>query len=68
MSRIGIRFNGEPRETVSSSVQEFLRELQLEGRPIAVELNRAIVPRAAYQETVLKDGDAIEIVQFVGGG
>ncbi|MCB0322443.1 MAG: sulfur carrier protein ThiS [Bdellovibrionales bacterium] len=65
---MGIRFNGEPRETVSSSVQEFLRELQLEGRPIAVELNRAIVPRAAYQETVLKDGDAIEIVQFVGGG
>jgi thiamine biosynthesis protein ThiS len=35
---------------------------------VAVELNRDIVPRDRWQETLLKDGDRLEIVHFVGGG
>ena len=35
---------------------------------IAVELNEEILPKAEYAETVLKDGDVLEIVNFVGGG
>ena len=34
----------------------------------AVELNEEILPKAEYAETVLKDGDVLEIVNFVGGG
>ena len=35
---------------------------------IAVELNEEILPKANYAATVLKDGDVVEIVNFVGGG
>ena len=35
---------------------------------VAVELNRDIVPRDRWSETLLKDGDRLEIVHFVGGG
>jgi thiamine biosynthesis protein ThiS len=35
---------------------------------VAVELNREIVPRDRWSQTMLKDGDRLEIVQFVGGG
>jgi sulfur carrier protein len=35
---------------------------------VAVELNLDIVPRATWESTVLKDGDRLEIVHFVGGG
>ena len=38
------------------------------GRRIAVEMNRDIVPRAEYASRPIRDGDRIEIVQFVGGG
>ena len=35
---------------------------------IAVEANGAILPQGQYEETLLQDGDVIEIVQFMGGG
>lgn len=35
---------------------------------IAVERNGDIVPKANYEQTMLQDGDILEIVQFVGGG
>jgi len=43
---------------------------QLGAKPdrVAVELNRAIVPRDRWQETELREGDQLEIVHFVGGG
>jgi thiamine biosynthesis protein ThiS len=40
----------------------------LQPRKIAVERNLEIVPRSAYGEVALRDGDRIEIVNFVGGG
>jgi len=42
--------------------------LGLGPRRIAVEVNRAVVPRAEYDVTALRDGDAVEIIHFVGGG
>ncbi|MEM9170384.1 MAG: sulfur carrier protein ThiS [Pseudomonadota bacterium] len=50
------------------SVSDMLQRLGLEPRKVAVERNRAVVPRSLHRETALEDGDAIEIVQFVGGG
>ncbi len=37
-------------------------------RRVAVEINREIVPKASYAETVIKPGDQVEIINFVGGG
>lgn len=45
-----------------------LERLQLKGDRVAVERNRAIVTRAAWESTILEAGDRLEIVHFVGGG
>ncbi len=42
--------------------------LGMKSDRVAVELNRNIVPRDRWPETLLKDGDRLEIVHFVGGG
>ena len=50
------------------SVADLVRDLALEGKRIAVELNGEIVPRSRYAETQLDAGDRLEIVGAVGGG
>jgi thiamine biosynthesis protein ThiS len=45
-----------------------LGELGLDPRKVAVERNLAIVPRSAFGEVRVEEGDAYEIVHFVGGG
>lgn len=65
-----IRVNGE--EVVFAenqvTVTELLQRFSLAGRPVMVERNREIVLKPQYGETLLADGDVVEIVQFVGGG
>ena len=51
-----------------SSVAALVSELGLDPRKVAVERNLEIVPRSAYGQTALADGDRIEIVHFIGGG
>lgn len=68
MQGIEIQCNGEAKVVTSTTVAELLSELHLEGKRIAVELNREIVPRTAYDSTPLNSGDVVEIVHFVGGG
>ena len=64
-----ITVNGEERRfEAPMNVMELLAALELEPKKIAVERNLEIVPRSLFDETALADGDAIEIVQFVGGG
>ncbi|MEO1015890.1 MAG: sulfur carrier protein ThiS [Pseudomonadota bacterium] len=64
-----ITLNGEARDVAASiSVDALARELGLDARKVAVERNLEIVPRSAYPQTVLSEGDRIEIVHFVGGG
>lgn len=61
--------NGEAREVREGlTVQDLVRELSLEGRPIAVEVNRQVVPRDRQAATFLSEGDRVEIVSLVGGG
>ena len=50
------------------SVAELLRGMALTGKKVAVERNGEIVPRASHAETLLADGDRLEIVVAVGGG
>lgn len=64
-----IKVNGETRELPAPlSVQALAQFLRLNPLQVAVERNRAIVPRSAYAQVELNDGDEIEIVQFIGGG
>ncbi|EQD28215.1 ThiS, thiamine-biosynthesis [mine drainage metagenome] len=51
-----------------ATISELLVKYKLEPVRVAVELNRAIVPKKAYPNTGLKSGDTVEIVTFVGGG
>jgi sulfur carrier protein len=64
--------NGQSRSfptlSPSSSLDELVAELGLQGDRVAVEHNGAIVPRASWTQTVLGAGDRLEVVHFVGGG
>jgi sulfur carrier protein len=61
--------NGDERSfDQQMSVADLLVVLGVPSLKVAVELNRAIVPKSAYDATSLKDGDRLEVVNFVGGG
>ncbi|WP_339928662.1 sulfur carrier protein ThiS [uncultured Brevundimonas sp.] len=63
-----IQVNGDIRTVTARTVLDLVTELGLNPRKVAVERNLAIVPRSLHGETVLTEGDRIELVQFVGGG
>ena len=64
-----IRVNGEHRRVSGGiSIAEMLGELGLDPRKVAVERNREIVPRSTLGAVRVEDGDAYEVVHFVGGG
>jgi sulfur carrier protein len=63
-----IYLNGEDRVMDAASISELLSELNLEGRMIAIERNLEVVPKSMYAETILAEGDRIEIVHMIGGG
>ena len=61
--------NGEPREFPSNlSVQQLLDEMSMPSGSVACEVNLKIIKRGLYPETVLREGDAVEIIQAIGGG
>ena len=63
-----VKINGEFVDYSGHTVQEALEHEGYSKNRVAVELNEAIVPKAAYESTILKDGDVMEVVSFVGGG
>ncbi len=64
-----VTLNGEARTVPDGlTVRGLLEHLQLTGGPVAVEVNREVVPRAEHAARVVKAGDAIEVVHLVGGG
>lgn len=63
-----ITLNGTPHTTQAATIAALVAELNLNPRQVAIERNREIVPRSTYGEAVLCEGDAIEVVAFVGGG
>ncbi len=64
-----ISVNGEHKQLPQPlSVQELIVLLGLEGRRLAVEVNLDIVPRSEYRQTLLQQGDRVEIVHAIGGG
>ncbi len=66
---VTIQLNGDPHELLGPlSVSALLAQLEIDARRVAVELNLTVVKKAAYDSSVVNDGDAVEIVNFVGGG
>jgi len=68
-----LTLNGESRQFTHPggeplSVTALLILLGLDTKKVAVERNEEIVPRSRYAETRLENGDALEIVHFIGGG
>jgi thiazole synthase len=69
MTELTITLNGDPRRVAEgTSIADLLVQLELPAAKVAVERNLAIVPRSTFADVVLADGDALEIVHFVGGG
>ena len=64
-----IQVNGESQELADgSSLEDLVRDLSLPPVRIAIEINRNVARRSEWANTLLREGDRIEIVHFVGGG
>ncbi len=66
---IQVQVNGKEREVQSGlSVQELVESFDLNPLLIVVELNREILSRDQFKDVQVSEGDAVELVHFVGGG
>lgn len=66
---VKIRLNGDPYEVAGPlTVATLLAHLEIDSRRVAVEHNLVVIKRAQYDTTDVRDGDEVEIVNFVGGG
>ena len=64
-----ITLNGDTHELPGPlTVAALLRELDIDERRVAVELNLNVVKKTAYETAIIGDGDEVEVVNFVGGG
>ncbi len=66
---IQVQVNGKEREVRSGlSVHELVESFDLNPLLIVVELNREILSRDQFKDVQVSEGDALELVHFVGGG
>lgn len=64
-----LKINGNETELGDSlTISGLLEDLKIEPARIAVEVNLNVVKKCDYEKHALKDGDDVEIVNFVGGG
>lgn len=64
-----LQINGDEKDFQDvHTLAELVERLGMKQDRVAIELNREIVPRGAWSETKLAEGDRLEIVHFVGGG
>ena len=63
-----VKINGTDIDAGGKTLSAYLASTDYDPSRIAVERNGSIVPKAQYGETVLCDGDVVEVVSFVGGG
>ena len=69
LATIEVAVNGEPcRTPAGSRVTDLIAQLGLDGRRVAVAIDREVVPRSQHALRRLRDGDRIEILEAVGGG
>lgn len=63
-----VTINGENVYADGKTIAEYLEATDFDIRLIAIERNGEIIPKSQYGEIILKDGDSVEVVSFVGGG
>ena len=63
-----VKVNGEAKNISGKTLAEYLATTNYDMKRVATEINGEIVPKAQSAQTVLKDGDNVEVVSFVGGG
>lgn len=63
-----VTVNGEERPFDGVAAAEVLERLGYSADRVAVEINEQILPKSDYENTVLRDGDRVIVVSFVGGG
>jgi thiamine biosynthesis protein ThiS len=66
---VTITLNGDPYEVPGPlSIGQLLARLKIDARRVAVEHNLIVLKRATYDQVLIKEGDQVEVVNFVGGG
>ncbi len=68
MDKITVHINGDKHELTYSKLTELFQKYQMNTTHVAVAVNNAVIPSAELENTILKDGDHIEIVRPVCGG
>lgn len=63
-----VKINGKETDASGMALSDYLAQEGYQPERVAVECNEEIVPKAAYADKILQDGDVVEIVSFVGGG
>lgn len=63
-----ITLNGKEKDYFNITVEELLVKEGYENIRVAIELNGEIIRRNSFGRTLIKDGDNVEVVSFVGGG
>lgn len=66
---MNLMVNGEPKTLPDGlTLQQLLDQLEIPNGRVACEVNVQIIKRALYPQTILKEGDEVEIIQAIGGG
>ena len=66
---VTITLNGDPFDISGPlTVSELLAKLEIDARRVAIEHNLVVIKRATFDEAIVREGDQVEIVNFVGGG
>ena len=63
-----VTVNGEKVQASGQTIAEYLRNTGYNADRVVVELNLQIISKDKYSELTLKENDAVEILNFVGGG
>jgi sulfur carrier protein len=66
--KMKVHVNGEEYVTEKNTITQLLGEMGMMPGRVAIELNLGVIKRTEYDTAALKEGDRIEIVNFVGGG
>ena len=67
--KIQVFINGKKKEFCdNNNIISLLNFLEIDENGVAIEINLIVIPKSQYKNTIIKNNDKIEIVQFIGGG
>ena len=64
-----IHLNGDEHQAPEgATLSGLLEAMRLQPGRVAIEVNGRVVARADFERVQIREGDVLEVVQFVGGG